>query len=46
VWLAHETSRREALAQISTIVSLGTTYENIEAGQESFLGKREKPRIR
>ena len=28
------------------IVSLGTTYDNIQAGQQSFLGQREKPRIR
>lgn len=45
-WLAHETSRRDALAQISMVVSLGTTYENIEQGQRSFRSKREKPRIR
>lgn len=45
-WLAHEVSRREALAQISTFVGLGTTYENIKAGQETFDGKREKPRTR
>jgi enoyl-CoA hydratase/carnithine racemase len=45
-WLAHEVSRREALAQISTFVGLGTTYENIKAGQETFDGKRERPRIR
>ncbi len=45
-WLAHETSRRDALAQISMLVSLGTTYENIESGQTSFHSNREKPRIR
>jgi enoyl-CoA hydratase/carnithine racemase len=45
-WLAHEVSRREALAQISTTVLLGTTYENMAAGQEYFHSKREKPRIR
>jgi enoyl-CoA hydratase/carnithine racemase len=45
-WMAHEVTRREALAQISMIVSLGTTYENIEAGQTSFHSNREKPRIR
>lgn len=45
-WLAHETTRREALAQVAMIVSLGTTYENIEAGQQSFYSNREKPRIR
>ena len=45
-WMAHEHFRRDAIAQISMIVSLGTKYENIEAGQESFHGRREKPRIR
>ena len=45
-WLAHEAFRRDALAQISMLVSLGTTYENIEAGQATFHGKREKPRVR
>jgi enoyl-CoA hydratase/carnithine racemase len=45
-WMALETSRRDALAQISMVVSLGTTYDNIQAGQESFRGQREKPRIR
>ena len=45
-WLAHESSRRDALAQISMLVSLGTTYDNIEQGQQTFLGRREKPRIR
>jgi enoyl-CoA hydratase/carnithine racemase len=45
-WLAHEVSRREALAQISTTVLLGTAYENLEAGEQSFQTKREKPRIR
>ena len=40
VWMAHETSRREALTQVSSLVSLGTTYENIEEGQQSFLGER------
>ena len=45
-WFAHEVSRREALSQISTTVLLGTTYENMEAGQAAFHGKHEKPRIR
>lgn len=45
-WLAHETSRRDALAQISMLVSLGTTYESIREGQESFHSKRSKPRTR
>ena len=29
VWLAHELSRRDAMAQVSNFVSLGTQYENI-----------------
>lgn len=45
-WLAHEVTRREAIAQMGMLVSAGTTYENIEAGQTSFHSKREKPRIR
>jgi enoyl-CoA hydratase/carnithine racemase len=45
-WMAHEHFRRDAIAQISMIVSLGTKYENLQAGQESFHGRREKPRIR
>jgi enoyl-CoA hydratase/carnithine racemase len=45
-WLAHEVTRREAIAQMGMLVSLGTTYENIEAGQTTFHSKREKPRVR
>jgi enoyl-CoA hydratase/carnithine racemase len=45
-WMALESSRRNALAEISMIVSLGTTFDNISAGQDSFHGKREKPRVR
>lgn len=45
-WLAHEVSRREALVQISSLVLLGTEYENLQEGQETFYTKREKPRIR
>ena len=45
-WLAHEVTRREAIAQMGMLVALGTTYENIEAGQKSFHDKREKPRVR
>ena len=46
VWMAHEVARREALLQMSSLVLLGTEYDNLEAGQETFHGKREKPRIR
>jgi enoyl-CoA hydratase/carnithine racemase len=45
-WLAQEVSRRNALAQVSMIVSVGTTQENLQAGQDAFHTKREKPRIR
>jgi enoyl-CoA hydratase/carnithine racemase len=40
VWMAQEQSRREALAQVSTLVSLGTTVENIGGGQAAFQGGR------
>jgi enoyl-CoA hydratase/carnithine racemase len=46
VWMAHETARRETLVQMSSLVLLGTKYENLEAGQAAFHGKRDKPRIR
>jgi enoyl-CoA hydratase/carnithine racemase len=46
IWMAQELSRREALAQVSTIVSLGTTYENIKAGQERFKTTRVEWRLR
>ena len=45
-WLTHEQGRRDALAQMSSIVLLGTEYDNIEAGQKSFHENREKPRTR
>jgi enoyl-CoA hydratase/carnithine racemase len=45
-WLTHEQGRRDALAQMSSIVLLGTEYDNIEAGQKSFHEGREKPRTR
>jgi enoyl-CoA hydratase/carnithine racemase len=40
VWMAQERSRRDALAQVSTLVSLGTTVENIDGGQQTFQGTR------
>ena len=36
IWMAHENTRRQALDMVSNYVSLGTTYENIKAGQEMF----------
>jgi enoyl-CoA hydratase/carnithine racemase len=46
VWQAHELSRRQALAQVSSFVSLGTQYDNIEAGQATFQGERTEWRLR
>ncbi len=46
VWMAHELSRREALAQVSSFVSLGTQFENIADGQETFQMARPKWRLR
>ena len=40
VWMAHEVTRKEALAQMSTLVALGTTFENIESGQAEFENTR------
>ena len=39
-WVAHEKSRRQALAEVSTYVMLGTTRDNIADGQETFRGTR------
>jgi hypothetical protein len=44
--MAHEVSRREALAQLSSLVMLGTQYENIAGGQESFEAARVEWRLR
>ncbi len=46
VWMANEVSRRAALQQVSSFVSLGTKYENIEEGQRSFDSKRTEWRLR
>jgi enoyl-CoA hydratase/carnithine racemase len=46
VWMTHELSRREALAQVSTFVTLGTTRENIAEGQAAFQGERPKWQLR
>jgi enoyl-CoA hydratase/carnithine racemase len=46
IWMSHEVARQQALAQISTWVSLGTKYENIEGGQEEFTQKRREWRLR
>jgi enoyl-CoA hydratase/carnithine racemase len=46
VWMAHELARREAMAHVSSFVSLGTQYENIEQGQATFHGDRIEWRLR
>jgi enoyl-CoA hydratase/carnithine racemase len=46
VWSAQEVSRRQALEEVSTIVSLGTQAENIEEGQKSFQSARTEWRLR
>jgi enoyl-CoA hydratase/carnithine racemase len=46
VWMAHEVARREALAQMSSLVLLGTDYDNIQSGQQSFQGERIDWRLR
>ncbi len=46
VWMAHELSRRQALQQVSHYVSLGTTRENIEGGQDRFKSARVEWRLR
>lgn len=46
VWAANELARSEALAQVSSLVSLGTDPENIDKGQEAFKGARPEWRLR
>ncbi|HWB68233.1 MAG TPA: enoyl-CoA hydratase/isomerase family protein [Mycobacteriales bacterium] len=45
-WFGHELSRKQALAEVSTFVSLGTQYENIEGGQQAFRSGRREWRLR
>src|SRR5262245_23433414 len=46
VWMANYLLRRQALEQVSSLVSLGTQYENIEGGQQSFQAPRPEWRLR
>jgi enoyl-CoA hydratase/carnithine racemase len=46
IWMAHELSRRAALAQASTLVHLGSEFENIAEGQAVFKGERAPFRLR
>ena len=43
IWMTHEVTRREALSQVSTYVALGTLFDNIAEGQETFQGTRARP---
>ena len=40
MWMAHELSRRDAMAQVSSFVTIGTQFDNIAEGQETFKGGR------
>jgi hypothetical protein len=46
IWMAHEAGRRVALSQVSTAVLLGTEYDNIAGGQDSFHGQRIEWQVR
>ena len=46
VWMAHDLSRRDARAQVSTFVTLGTQFDNIAGGQETFQTTRPEWRLR
>jgi hypothetical protein len=46
IWMAHETSRRQALDTVSSYVTLGTEFRNIEAGQRAFKGGQQQWRLR
>jgi enoyl-CoA hydratase/carnithine racemase len=46
IWMAHETHRRQALAQVSSLVQLGTVYGNIDEGQKTFEGERPDHHVR
>jgi enoyl-CoA hydratase/carnithine racemase len=45
-WMAHDMTRRQALQQVSTLVTLGTRRENIASGQETFRGGHLEWRLR
>lgn len=46
IWAANELPRSAALAQVSSLVSLGTQPENIRQGQEAFKTSRPEWRLR
>ncbi len=46
IWMTHELGRREALAQVSTLVGLGTLFDNVAGGQDIFRGTVSRPEWR
>jgi enoyl-CoA hydratase/carnithine racemase len=46
VWLAHELNRRDAIAQVSSFIALGTQFDTIAEGQDTFKGGRIEWRLR
>lgn len=46
IWMANELSRRAALAQVSSLITLGTQFENIEKGHSTFKNERPQWRLR
>jgi enoyl-CoA hydratase/carnithine racemase len=40
VWMAHENTRRQAIDMVPNYVTIGTRYDNIEAGQQVFKAPR------
>ena len=46
VWMSHELSRRDARFQVSSFVTMGTQFENIAEGQETFHALRPEWRLR
>jgi enoyl-CoA hydratase/carnithine racemase len=46
IWMAHETARLQALAMVSSLVTLGSERANIAAGEELFQGDRPDWRVR
>jgi len=46
VWMAHELTRRQALAHVSSLVALGSEYDTIAQGQETFKSDRTEWRLR
>jgi enoyl-CoA hydratase/carnithine racemase len=46
IWSAHDIGRRNAIAQASTIVMLGTVPDNLAEGQETFKSKQREWRLR